>query len=269
MTAFVSIISLFLMSACSSIPPARPLELLESNQLWERMWENQIRTKKVTGEIQGKLSLEMTNKERSLSGSGGFYSGQDGIRLELRDPLGRTQYSAISRGKKVFAAYYPSQNKAYFDQQQGKLYLREFLGLGINFYDLKDLWLGILPFNKNESAFSNMTIREGQNRVDFTLNSKGLQLQLSIDRETGEIYRILWDSLDFKALFEYSEFERCCDGILTQTELPQVARTVLLKVGEGESELGLEWEEIKASLKKDNSAFSLQLPKETQKVLLR
>jgi len=269
MKLLILFISSFLLVSCVSVPLSRPLESIESKEIWERFWENQNRKREVTREIQGKIDLDITDKENSLSGTGGFYSGTSGLRLELRDALGRIQYTTILKGKNLFVAYYPSQKVAYFDRVQGKAYLEKFLGLGLTFYELKDLWLGVLPFSKDQASYSQMLATENKKQVEVSLTAKDRTMRLSIDPITGEIYRIQWDSLDFKAVFDFSDFSKCCESVLAQTELPLVGRSVLLKIGEEKSEIQVDWGEIKASLKKEDDTFRLQLPESTKKVLLR
>ncbi len=263
------LVFLFLISSCAFLQPRPPVKPIEAKEFWAVFWRNQTRKKLETQAIQGKIRLDMAEKKQTLSGTGTLYSSPEGLRLELRDPLGRLQYAAVLDGKKFFLAYYPSQNRAYSDKAQGGIYLREFLGLGMSFYDLKDLWLGILPFKRSELQLESVekTDREGQ--LLAVLKKGKLQIDALVDSTTGEILNLEWKNFDFKANFEFSEFAKCCEEYTTQNELPRVGRSVFLKIENQASELDLEWVEIVPPSEKGKGIFSLELPGSVRKIILR
>lgn len=259
----------FFISGCTSLSPPVTLKPQDTQKIWSLFWNNQIRKRQVTQAIQGKIHLEMRDKKQSLSGVGSFYSDNQGMRLELRDPLGRTQFISILKGKKLFAAYYPAQKTVYFDGSQGQNYLSEFLGLKINFYELRDLWLGILPFSRAEAKLEQMSPTQAEGQSLVLIKARGLDLEALIESESGEILNLRWKASGMIADFEFAEFARCCEEQLSQNELPRIARSTFLKVEEQKSELDLEWEQIIPAIKNTEGIFSLKIPRGTKRILLK
>lgn len=258
-----------LLVSCVSQPRRKEVQLSEAKKLWELFWENQAKKREVTRRVQGKIRLQLTDKHQSISGNGSFYSSPEGLRIELRDPLGRLQYINVLKGKSIFSAYYPTQSKVYFDRVQGRAYLRDFLGLEINFYELKELWLGILPFKKSEAQLEKAIDLEGQGQTLLTFNGGGFQSEVSIDSQSGEALNFNLKTAHFDAHFEFSEFARCCEEQLSQNELPRLARNVFLKIENERTEIDLDWVEIIPALKTPPGLFTLGLLPNTKQIEIK
>ncbi len=107
--------------------------------------QDQIKREKLFRYIQGKLDLRFRSPKFRLSGSARIYVGEKGeTRLEVVDPLGRTQFIGHLAGRS-FLAYWPRQERAYRDQEEGRHYLARYLGLSMTFRELIDLFWGMVP----------------------------------------------------------------------------------------------------------------------------
>jgi outer membrane biogenesis lipoprotein LolB len=256
------------LSSCATHGPIRAFKARPISEVWDLMWKNQEGKRSETTFLKAKIRLEMVEKKRSLSGNGMVLIQPEGLRLELRDPLGRTQYTAALQGKNKFLAFYPSQNLAYADKAQGARYLKEFLGLGMNFYELKDLWLGLLPFEKGKAQMEKVTSLEEEGQYQVSFRSGELRAEAWVDSETCDLMKLKWQVPGFVVSFEFSDFESCCQDPKTHHSLPRIARNVLLKTGNSSHEMDLEWEEISAIKKMGNETFELELPAQVKPIWL-
>jgi len=106
---------------------------------------DQVKREKLFRYIQGKLDIRFKSPKFRLSGSARIYVGEKGeTRLEVIDPLGRTQLIGHLAGR-MFLAYWPRQDRAYTDEEEGRHYLSRYLGLSITFRELVDLMWGMVP----------------------------------------------------------------------------------------------------------------------------
>jgi outer membrane biogenesis lipoprotein LolB len=256
---------LWVLSACTTPGPLKNKNNIDSNKLFARIWANQELRLTQVQSFRAKIQLSLTEKGRSLSGSGFLISTPLGLRLELRDPLGRLQYSVGVTETDKFVAYYPSQSIAYFDSSAGKKYLKSFLKLDIGFLTLKDIWLGILPFKKTDANLVSVVPAETEGLSDVTIESSQGIWKASVDPETGDVIKLKRQSSEFKPEFEFSEFARCCESLITQNELPRIGRGVYLKNNQ-ESEIELEWSEIVSIAEKKSDIFKMELPASVKRV---
>ncbi len=106
---------------------------------------DQAKREKMFRYIQGKLDLRFKSPKFKISGSARIFIGEKGeTRLEIVDPLGRTQFIGHLAGR-MFMAYWPRQERAYTDDEEGRHYLSRYLGLSITFRELIDLMWGMVP----------------------------------------------------------------------------------------------------------------------------
>jgi hypothetical protein len=269
MKKIIFLIGAILISACSSTGPVQPAQVVKPQELWDLFWKSQNRKQEETQFTQSKIRIDMVEKKRSLSGTGTLLANPDGLRLEVRDPLGRLQYLVGLQSKKDFIAYYPSQNVAYLDGVQGARYLREFLNLGMSFSELKELWWGVLPFSKGEARLESIKNAEKKGQYWISLGKAAIQAEALVDSETGDLLKLNWRSPSFEADFEFSDFARCCQEHISEDELPRVARNVFLKNGKQDSEIELQWVEIFPAKNKENGLFTIDIPKQVRKIFLK
>lgn len=259
------LVNLWVIAACTTPGPLKGKNNVDREQLLSRIWINQEMRLKEVQSFRAKIQLSLTEKGRSLTGTGFLISTPLGLRLELRDPLGRLQYSVAVIENNKFVAYYPSQNLAYLDSVAGRKYLSSFLKLNIGFLTLKDIWLGILPFKKSETRLVSVAASQTEGLIDLVLESSQGLWNAIVDPETGDVIKLKWQSSEFKPEFEFSEFSRCCESLITQNELPRIGRAVYLKNNQ-ESEVELEWSEIVSGVEKKSEIFKMEIPASVKKV---
>lgn len=212
----------------------------------------------------------MVLPKKSLSGNGRFLFVEPGLMsVELRDPLGRLQYSLTSDAKE-FLIYYPSSKTAYVDNQKGSLYLRDFLKLDLNFFELRDLWFGILPENWKQSALDSDTWNEESGLRDWVFKPGADELKISVN-EAMAVRHLEWNTQSGKQYkMSYDDFESCCDESYSSQSSISVARSVVLQNVKQGTSLELEWVQIdKAIASASTAAFQVPLPKGVDKLLLK
>lgn len=107
--------------------------------------KDQVKREKFFRYIQGKLDLRVSSPKLNMGGSAKLFIGEKGeTRLEVVDPLGRTQFIGHLAGR-AFLAYWPRQERAYRDSEEGRHYLARYLGLTMTFRELIDLIWGLAP----------------------------------------------------------------------------------------------------------------------------
>jgi outer membrane biogenesis lipoprotein LolB len=269
MKKIIFLIGAIWLSGCSSMGPIAPSKIVKPQDLWELFWKSQEKKREETQFTQSRIRIDLVEKKRSLSGTGTLLSNPDGLRLEVRDPLGRLQYLVGLQSKKEFVAYYPSQNVAYFDGAEGAHYLKEFLNLGMSFSELKELWWGVLPFQKGEARLESIKNSEKSGQYWLLLGKAAIQAEALVDVETGDLLKLKWRTPSFEADFEFSEFARCCQEHISEEELPRVGRNVFLRNGKQESEIELEWVEILPAKRQEKGMFEVEVPKPVRKIFLK
>lgn len=258
-------LGIFFVTGCSVNQIKRSERNFQPKMVWDLIWQNQAQRKTQVGSIRAKIQLSLVEKKRSLSGTGVLISTADGVHLEVRDPLGRLQYSVATSKNNPFVAYYPSQNVAYFDSLEGRSYLRAFLKIDMKFSDLKDLWLGVLPFSKNETQLESVTPLSDDNFYEVKFKQNEQLWVAKVDPETGDILKLQRSSNQLIADFEFSEFSRCCEAELTQNELPKIGRNVFLKNNKS-SEIELDWSDIQSVNNLGQNVFALEIPEGVKKI---
>ncbi|MCX6102887.1 MAG: DUF4292 domain-containing protein [Proteobacteria bacterium] len=240
--------------SCTSMPPVVSLTSSQTQDSLNLFWKQQERKKVEVQTIQAKIRLDIVEKKRSLSGVGTVFSSPEGLRLELRDPLGSLQYAVVLQGNK--------------DSTHGANYLKEFLNLGMNFYDLKNLWLGVVPITRSNSELEGVKPGEKFGQHWLNLKKSDLQLAILIDVNNGDVLKVVWQSPSFAVEFEFSDFASCCKEHVPSGDSPRIGRNVFLKNGNQESEIELDWVTILSAKKRDQSVFELDLPANVKKVFL-
>ena len=139
MKKILPLLFLLLASCAHKIP--RPAEDPNPNLFGK----DQIKREKFFRYVQGKLDLRVSSPKLNMGGSAKLFIGEKGeTRLEVVDPLGRTQFIGHLAGRS-FLAYWPRQERAYRDSEEGRHYLARYLGLTMTFRELTDLIWGMVP----------------------------------------------------------------------------------------------------------------------------
>lgn len=240
---------------CAS-KPIKPPTTLTLAEFWKEQSGRETRTKKFSG----KLSVTFKGPEENVSGSGRIVSlGPNQSRLELRDPLGRTQYVLVETTKGVWV-FVPSLKKQYRDSQQGRAYFKRTLGIGLSSHELKRLWLGMAPLQAG-------TLLEGwhwdYDREAFAAKKKqkDQEVDLYIDGDTGALREARVKDKSGTYKIEYGEIE--------EVEGLHFAHTVKITVLNSKESFSLEWDEIEWQYKGTASELSkIEVPANTETVIL-
>lgn len=251
---------------CVSLKPLPPVKPELAREIWGRFWSHQEKLRLETQKIEAKVNLDFSDKNRSVSGKGSILAGPEGMRLELRDVLGRLQYEVGFQLDRQFIAYYPTQSVAYLDRTNGTQYLRQFLKLEMSFNELKDLWLGVLPLKQKEVQLTGMSHAEDVGKYLAYFKKGDLRLEGQLDGVTLALSHLRWQTPKLKAEFEYSNFTPCCRGYMTDESLPYLGRDVFLKTEDENIEIELQWSDIKGTKNKTKENFQLELPAKVRKI---
>src|SRR3989338_7398283 len=97
------VVAFLALSSCVSPPRVvQPTDLTV-----DRFLEDQATRRKLFESVGGKIFIRLMGEKESISGGGRIKAQPDGpcVRLELRDPLGRSQYLAILNQGTLLSVY--------------------------------------------------------------------------------------------------------------------------------------------------------------------
>lgn len=170
----------------------------------KKFWSEQEKRAAAFHSYSAKINLRYQGKEESISGKGNvLVDGTRGVRMELRDPLGRLQYVLTSK-KDLVTALYPREGLAYSDTQKGIKYFEHMLGLALTVDDLRLLWLGILNSSAHLSSFE---WSEADADYVASVSQNGSDYHLEINPDTAAIMKLNVKKGSSTFQVSYAEFE--------------------------------------------------------------
>ena len=226
-----------LLGACASKPLKKPSGLKASD-----FFADQASRRSRLAQVSAKLYLRYTGRAESGGGRGRFLQQPPNrMRLELRDPLGRTQYLVTLDGDE-FAAFYPTQKRVYVDKQGGLAYMKRFLGFGFSYRDLESLLLGMLPSSAKVDKLDDWHWEEGIGAYRGTASRGDTKVVVDVEPDTATIRELVWESGREKARIVYGDVGKCCQG--KDGRSVQVAHSAKVTLEQLASKLEVEWDEI-------------------------
>lgn len=243
------------LAGCASAPPPRqPTGLGEKS-----FWEDQSKRAAKLKHVNGGLSVRYKTKQNNVGGRGRIASSLgEGLRLELRDPLGRVRFLVSLKGAR-FAAVYPAEKKAYVDSEHGTRYLRQFLGVGASFEEVQDLFFGVLPRTFGLKKFDRWEWDEkrgaylGQSKLP-----RGGVLKVWVHPNNGAIELLQALRGNDAVEVRYSDFSPCCGK-----GSPALANVVVLEPEHRRTSITAEWDEIAPTTSIPATTFSWTAPDDT------
>ena len=257
------LVLLFGLAGCVHAPPREATGLTA-----EVFWRDQALRRSRLSVISAKLRLRYEAHKDGVSGRGRLLTQlPSGLRLELRDPLGRVQYQVTIDGEQ-FAAYYPSQKRVYLDAKAGAEYMKRFLGVSFSFRDLHSLLMGILPDSFSGNALQGWDWDSGAGLYRARLEKNGVKLALGIDPDSAALRELTWESARDSARVTYQDFFPCCGSPL-ETNRPRLGGLVSVKLDKARSQVEAEWEDVvMVEPTKDGETFRPTLPADVKRVAL-
>ena len=250
-----------ILSACTHLSPRKPTGLT-AGAFWKAQAEKNLRL----SSILAKLRLRYETRNEGISGKGRLVTHLPrNLLLELRDPLGRVQY-LVALENENFLAYYPSQKKVYVDTQEGKPYLKKFLGFSFSFRDLRALLVGVIPSPLVTNQFESWEWKEGEGVYRGKIQKGPLQATCDIDPDTAAIRTFSWVNGEETAKVTYEDFFPCCAD--ASNGAFRLAGSVGVHLDKVNSRIEAEWEEVSQFEGKSPELFKVNLGPEVQRVVL-
>jgi len=243
-----------LLAGCASAPPRQPTGLGEKS-----FWADQAKRSTKLKHVNGALGLRYKTKQMNVGGRGRIASTLgDGLRLELRDPLGRVRFLVALKGPK-FAAYFPSEKKAYIDSERGTRYLRQFLGVGASFEEVQDLFFGVMPrtFGLKRLDSWEWDPSKGSYKGSAKL-AKGGQLRVWVHPGNGAIELLQAQRGPDVVEVRYTDFSPCCGK-----DSPALANVVVLEPEHRRTSIIAEWDDLTPVLSIPRDTFDWSPPDDT------
>lgn len=252
---------LIFLGGCTHLPPRQPTGLTAND-----FWKDQVLRRKLTGSISAKLRLRYEAHKEGISGKGRLLTqAPNQLRLELRDPLGRVQYLVTLSGSQ-FAAYYPTQKRAYRDSSGGMQYMKRFLGFPFSFRDLESLLVGVLPPSISSDRFETWGWVPDKEVYRGVSSKDGAVLVCDVDPDTAAIRSLQWESGKEVAIVTYSDFAPCCGG----SQSVRFGDSVSVQLKLAASKVEAEWDDIAPlSVQKGEDVYKLALPPDVQQIILQ
>ena len=252
--SLASVVSLVLVG-CASAPPRQPTGLSE-----KAFWAEQAKRTAKLRHVNGALVVRYKTRQTNVGGRGRIASSLgEGMRLELRDPLGRVRFLVALRGPR-FVAHYPSEKKAYVDQEHGTRYLRQFLGVGASFEEVQDLFFGVLPdtfgvwqldgweWDRSKGAYSGSARMPKGGVLKVWVHPVHATIELLQAQRGNDVVEV-----------RYSDFTPCCGK-----GSPALANVVVLEPEHRRTSITAEWEDLSPAGTISPSTFSWAAPGETK-----
>ncbi len=256
-----------LIASCVHKPPAAtPTGLLPAD-----FWRDQQRRVFATSSISGKVHVRYEGNRDRVSGKGLLVAQlPDHIRLELRDPLGRTHYIA-GLDKTRLVAYYPRQKLAYVDQHSGNAYLKKTFGMEVSFSELHQIMLGMLPSSRPGMPVDSWDWDAEKGAYRALIKLRGNPATVWIDGTRGTIQEMFLTVGQEKIHVEYQDFESCCERDSASGKVAGVAMAanVSVRLERLKTLVAFEWDKIDSTAgNASGSTFEIALPEGIQKIEL-
>lgn len=239
---------------CATASPRQPTGLAEKT-----FWADQARRAAKLRHVNGSMGVRYKTKQTNVGGRGRIASSLgEGLRLEVRDPLGRVRFLVVLRGAR-FVAHYPSEKKAYVDSEHGTRYLRQFLGVGASFEELQDLFFGVLPRTFEVRKLENWDWDGSKGAYVGTARlPQGGALRVWVHPVHGAIELLQAQRGNDVVEVQYSDFSPCCGK-----GSPALANVVVLEPEHRRTSITAEWDDLSPVARIAPSTFSWSAPEDT------
>lgn len=254
MTRVLMAAAFLVLAGCASTPPRQPTGLGE-----KAFWLDQAKRSAKLKNVNGAIAVRYKTKQTNVGGRGRIASTLgDGMRLELRDPLGRVRFLVSLRGSR-FAAFYPSEKKAYVDSEHGTRYLRQFMGVGASFEEVQDLFFGVMPrtFRITRLDGWDWDATKGA-YVGSAKLPKGGALKVWVHPDHAAIEMLQAQRGNDVVEVRYSDFSPCCGK-----GSPVLANVVVLEPEHRRTSITAEWDDLQTTGPIAQSTFAWDAPDDT------
>lgn len=253
MRAWVLGVATLFLVGCASAPPRQPTGLGE-----KAFWNDQARRAAKLRNVNGALGVRYKTKQTNVGGRGRIASSLgEGLRLELRDPLGRVRFLVSLKGAR-FAAYYPSEKKAYVDSEHGTRYLRQFLGVGASFEEVQDLFFGVMPRTFGLKKLDTWDWDANRGAYLGTAKLRNGALRVWVHPDHGAIEMLQAQRGNDVVEVRYSDFLPCCGK-----GSPALANVVVLEPEHRRTSITAEWDDLSPVGTLNASTFTWEAPDDT------
>lgn len=212
--------------------------------------------------LRGTALLRYQVNGKALNGKAAFIRAVEGMRLEVRDPVGTLRYFLVGRESEA-RAYYQDEHVIYKDARKGAAYFERFFGWPMQLSQFSALLLGILPAEWRQSSGTWSAVGtsfEGR----FQSESGPLGVRVAAN---GLLERVELESGGRRFVIEYSDFDACCSSQGRQAELAHTVRVVLPKPGE---QIEIEWDHLDVIQGASNPRwFELDSPRGARNIQLK
>lgn len=229
-------------------------------------WEEQESRKNDFKAWEGKARVVLEEHGKNASGSGRiFFMSPDKIKMELRDPFGRLHFTAIKK-KQSFLAHFVSQKVAYLEQEGGREYLKQKLGVDLPYDEVLGLWLGKLPKKLEGATFQSWEWDAMEGNYVGRLEKSGYEVICHVDGDMGVLKKIEWKKPAPSFQVIYDDLGTCCSDKKNNDKVA-FAYSAKFENLNASQKVEVEWEDVFLNPKPPKQ-FDMDLPKDTEKINL-
>lgn len=213
----------------------------------------------------GKLSVEFEGKDESVRGLGtSAILRPDHYLLEIRDPLGRLHFQAVSRGVE-FEGYFPRLNRLYQDKLSGKRFFQKTWALPISFPELSRLSAGLLPKPLQASKPGDATWKAPNWEVPLKLDGSEVTVKLRAD---GRLSRLEWRRAEGDIQVEWRDYRPCCKSLASGQAGAPLDFAHVIEVKTADTVISIHWKSIQKWAAPSLGSFKVQLSAATKVIAL-
>ncbi len=252
----------FLVLGCVSKPLKKPTGLGV-----EDFWEEQSNRTKELSSWEAKAHLLFEEKGKSVSGKGKIlFLTPDTIRLEIKDPFGRLHFAATKKNR-AFTSYFVYQKIAFLENENGREYLKQKMGIALPFDEVLGLWLGKLPAHIQKAKFKDWEWDDSDATYVGTIDTGKEKITCHVDGDLGVLKKLEWKDSSHPFEIVYDDLGPCCNDKKNSSGL-SLAYSAKFEGLNEHTRVEVEWDDIQVN-PKPTQPIDVQLPKDTEKVLLK
>lgn len=205
------------LTGCTHTPSApsaevtAPVPIPNATDHWKALLAAQASRESALQTSLGKMSVEFESAHDSIRGLGtAGVAFPDNFLLEIRDPLGRLHFRAVSQGEH-FEGYFPRHQKLYQDSRSGRRFFQKTWQLPISFPELSRLSAGLLPKAVAEQLPGPVMVKGELLETSVLLDGVEVGVQWKADTQT--LTQITWRRKEGELQVSYRDFRPCCQTI--------------------------------------------------------
>jgi len=231
-----------------SVRKASPLE-------WGSFSAEQRNREEALNAILGKMTVEFEGNDESVRGLGTSAAVlPSNYLLEIRDPVGRLHFQAVSRGQE-FDGYFPRLNRVYHDKHYGKRFFQKTWSIPISFPELSRLSAGLLP--KGMEALQPDTLRPQGEQLEGTLTVEGSEVVVTLKPE-GTLSHLRWKRKEGEVEVSWRDFRPCCKWIGADSKEKGFGFAHVIEVKTKDSIILINWKSLQKWEKASPEAFNIK-----------